>query len=172
MSVKNMRVNRHLAMFVLAAFVAFEMPVGLAAMSPASAPGSGTLSGFVFAQDMKTPIAGAVVKIRNVADAKETVSLPTDANGVYAIKDIPEGRYVLGVSSAKEDFNLDYTVFVKAGESGKLSVGLVPGAGQAAGTAAPKKKGFFNTLAGGVVVVAAIGVGLYFLIEGANSPNK
>jgi hypothetical protein len=173
MLVDHMRSNRKVAVFVLAAFSAFVLPVGLAAEAPASAPGSGTLSGFIFAKDMRSPVEGAVVKIRNVADAKEMESLPTDANGIYTIKDIPEGRYILGVSSAKVDFNLDYTLFVKAGELGKLSVSLVPGGGQEAGSTTPKKKGFFNTLAGRIVVVAAIGVGLYFLIDGPGpSPNK
>ena len=69
------------------------------------------------------------------------------------------------MSSAKEDFNLDYALYVKAGELGKLSIALgAGGGGRRRETASAKKKGFFNTVAGRVLVVSAIGVGLYFLI--------
>jgi hypothetical protein len=149
---------------MLASFAVFMMPGGLAAREPAIAADSGSLAGFVYAQDMKTPIASAVVKIRNLADVKEMSSQPTDANGMYTITGIPEGRYVLGVNSAKEDFNLDYALYVKAGEMGKLTVALGAAGGQTAGEAATKKKGFFSSVAGRVLIITAVGVGLYFLI--------
>ena len=149
------------------------MPVGLAAKNPAPAAASGSLSGFIYAKDVTTPVAGAVVKIRNLGDMKEMASLPTDANGMYTIKDIPEGRYMLGVTSVKDDFNLDYSLYVKAGELGKLSISLAPGtaAGQEAGEAATKKKGFFSSVAGRALIVAAVGVGLYFLIVPHNEAS-
>jgi hypothetical protein len=158
---------------VLAAFAVFAMPVGLAAKSPAPAAASASLSGFIYAKDVKTPVAGAVVKIRNLGDMKEMASLPTDANGMYTIKDIPEGRYLLGVTSVKDDFNFDYSLYVKAGELGKLSISLAPGteSGQEAGEAATKKKGFFSSVAGRVLIVAAVGVGLYFLIVPHNEAS-
>lgn len=172
MSVVSLRQSRGLICGALAAFVLFVMPAGLPAKaSPAGASmaaESGALSGFVYGKDVRTPVAGAVVKIRNIADMKELASAPTDANGMYAIANIPEGRYLVGVSSAEKDFNLDYALYLKAGELGKLSVSLTAGAGggQEAGEAATKKKGFFNSVAGRVLVVAAVGVGLYFLIAG------
>jgi hypothetical protein len=178
MTIRSLGRSRCLVYAVLAAFAVFTAPVGLSARGPAPFPAadSGSLSGFIYAKDVKTPVAGAVVKIRNVADMKEMTSLPTDANGMYTIIGIPEGRYLLGVSAAKEDFNLDYALFVKAGELGKLSVALAAGgeAGQQAGEASLKKKGFFNSVAGRVLVVAAIGVGLYFLIvpQGETSPIR
>lgn len=166
---------RALAVFILAAFAAFVLPTGLAATSPRPAADSASLSGFIYAKDMKTTVAGAVVKIRNVANAKEMSSLPTDANGIYTISGVPEGRYLLGVTSGKDDFNLDYALYVKAGELGKLSVALVAGGGQEAGTArtAAKKKGFFSSVAGRILVISAIGIGLYFLIvEPESSPIR
>jgi hypothetical protein len=151
-------------------------PTGLAAKGPVPAPGGGSLAGFIYAKDVKTPVAGAVVKIRNLSDMKELASQPTDANGMYTISGIPEGRYMLGVTSAKDDFNLDYALYVKAGELGKLSISLAPGvgAGQEAGEAATKKKGFFRSVAGRVLIIAAVGVGLYFVIAGHDeaSPIK
>jgi hypothetical protein len=75
------------------------------------------------------------------------------------------------VTSVKDDFNLDYALYVKAGELAKLSMSLEPGAltgGQETGEPSAKKKGFFRSTAGIVLIVAAVGVGLYFLI----APNK
>jgi len=164
MTIRSLGRSRCLVCTVLAAFAAFAMPVGLTAKSLAPAGESGSLAGFVYAKDVKTPIAGAVVKLRNTADMKELASSPTDANGMYSIPGIPEGRYIVGVTSAQADFNFDYALYVKAGELGKLSVALTPGAGQEAGEASVKKKGFFRSVAGRVLVISAIGVGLYFLI--------
>jgi hypothetical protein len=165
MTVKFLGRSKGLVCAVLAAFALLIFPTGSSAAAGAAAPGSGTLSGFIYAKDMKTPVAGAVVKLRNVSDRKELASGPTDANGMYTVAAVPEGRYLLGVMSASGDFNLDYTLFVKDGELGKLSVSLAPGAaGQESGEAATKKPGFFNTVAGRVLVVAAVGVGLYFLL--------
>ena len=175
MTIKSLGKSKGLVYAVLAAFAVFMTPAGLPAGEKTAAPGadSGSLSGFIYAKDVKTPVAGAVVKIRNIADMKEMASPPTDANGMYTLTGIPEGRYILGVSSAKEDFNLDYALYVKAGELGKLSVAVAAGgsAGQEAGEAATKKKGFFNSVAGRVLIVAAIGVGLYFLIVPQNEPS-
>ncbi|MGZ5555510.1 MAG: hypothetical protein ACXW3H_07160, partial [Candidatus Aminicenantales bacterium] len=88
----------------------------------------------------------------------------------------PEGRYMLGVTSVKDDFNLDYALYVKAGELGKLSISLAPGAGggggsQESGETAAKKKGFFSSVAGRVLIVAVVGVGLYFLVVPNNEAS-
>ncbi len=169
MIIKSFGRSKGLVYALLAAFAVFMMPTGLAATEP----NSGALSGFIYAKDVKTPVTGAVVKIRNLADMKEMASLPTDANGMYTISGIPEGRYILGVTSVKDDFNLDYALYVKAGELGKLSISLASGAGggQESGEAAAKKKGFFSSVAGRVLIVAAVGVGLYFLIVPNNEAS-
>lgn len=174
MAVKSLGKSKVLACVMLAAFGVFVAPAGPAVAGPGPAAGNGSLSGFIYAKDAKTPVAGATVRIRNVADQKEMASPPTDANGMYTIAGIPEGRYVLGVNSAQDNFNFDYALYVKGGELGKLSVALVAGGGgQGAGEASVKKKGFFNSVAGRVLVIAAVGVGLYFLIEGGEaSPIK
>ena len=171
MSIYPLAKSKGLVYAVLFAFAIFVTPAGLAGTSPASAEDNGTLSGFIFAKDFKTPVAGAVVKLRSLRDMKEMASAPTDAKGLYTIAGIPAGRYVVGVTSGRGDFNLDYALYVKAGELGNLSIALAPGAGQEAGEAATKKKGFFNSVAGRVLIVAAVGVGLYFLIVPQNEPS-
>ncbi len=169
MSVRYLGKSKWIVCSVLAAFAAMVMPVALPAADP------GALAGFVFAKDAKSPVAGAVVKLRNIADMKEMASAPTDADGTYSITGVPEGRYLVGVTSSQEDFNLDYALYVKAGELGKLSIALAPaaGGGQEEPQATAKKKGFFSTVGGRVLIVAAVGVGLYFLVvESESSPIR
>jgi len=169
MSIQSFGKTKWIAYFVLAAFTALAMPITLPAADP------GALGGFVYAKDAKSPVAGAVVKLRNIADMKEMASAPTDANGMYTINGIPEGRYLVGVTSTREDFNLEYALYIKAGELGKLSIALAPTAsgGQEEPQATVKKRGFFSTVAGRILVVTAVGVGLYFLIvEPDSSPIR
>jgi len=155
--------ERKIAVYgVLAAFALFVLPVGQLAY--ASAAENGSLAGFIYAKDMKTPVTGAVVKIRDVGDRRELSSQPTDANGMFTIAGIPEGRYLLGITSGKEDFNFDYAMYIKAGELGKLALALAPGAaGQEPEAAPPKKPGFFNTVAGRALLVTAVGIAVYFI---------
>jgi hypothetical protein len=144
-----------------------------------SAAPAGSMTGFLYAGDMKTPAAGAVVKIRNVANGHEFDSSPSDATGVYAVKNIEEGQYVLGVSTDKGDFNFDYQISIKGGELAKLSLALKAGAkstlsedNQNGG----KKKAFFLTPLGIALLVAAAAAliyGGYELFKGTSaSPSK
>ena len=175
MTIKSIFKSRWLAYGVLAAFVLLVMPIGEFARAQATAAQGGSLAGFIYGKDMKTPVAGAVVKIRNLGDEKELASPPTDLNGMYTIPGIPEGRYILGVTSAEGNFDFDYALHVKGSEMGKLSVALAPGAGaQTAGETATKKKGFFSTLAGRALLITAAGVAVYliFFTEKEASPIR
>jgi hypothetical protein len=155
----------------LAAFSLFIAPVGEVAWAKTQ---GGSLVGFVYAQDLKTPVAGAVVKLRNIASQKEYASGTTDANGMYKIDGVDEGRYILGITATQGDFNFDYVMLLKSGEMAKLSVGLAPGSLAAKGDSL--KKNFFNSTAGFAVMVAAAGALFYVLFisgDGAEaSPIK
>ena len=152
----------------LAAFSLFVVPVGEVAWAKAQ---GGSLVGFVYAQDLKTPVAGAVVKVRNIANQKEYASGTTDANGMYKIDGVDEGRYILGVTATQGDFNFDYVMLLKGGEMAKLSVALAPG-GQTTGSDAPKKS-FFKTPVGIITVVVVAGALLFVIFhEGEASPIR
>jgi len=111
---------------------------------------TGTLTGIIFAEDMKTPIENAVVLVRNVKTKIEFRSNPTDKSGSYVIKNVEEGLYILGVSSPKGDFNFGFQIRVKANEIAKLSLALKPG----------KKGGaILAGTAGAGVVAGAVGAG-------------
>ena len=153
--------SRVLAVGVLAAFALLVAPVSEFAQSKAPAAG-GSLVGFIYDKDMKTRVTNAVVKLRDIAKAGEYESTPTDANGMYRITGIAEGRYILGVTSAKGDFNFDYALSLKGAEVAKLSVALQEG-GQTTGADA-KKKSFFTSPAGIVTLVIVAGAVLYGLL--------
>jgi uncharacterized membrane protein len=165
---KSVSRSRWLIWGALAAFSLFIVPVGEVAWAKAQ---GGTLVGFVYGQDLKTPVAGAVVKVRNIANQKEFASGTTDANGMYKIDGVDEGRYILGVTATQGDFNFDYVMLLKGGEMAKLSVALAPG-GQATSGDAPKKS-FFKSPVGIIVMVVVVGAVLFAIFsEGEASPIK
>jgi hypothetical protein len=163
--------SRALVVGVAAALLLMMMPVMEFAQlkGAAPAPENGSMVGFIYGTDMKTPVPGAVVRIRNVGEQKSYDSTPTDRNGMYKITGIKEGRYILGVTAADMDFNFDYVMYLKSGEMAKLSVALAPG-GQTSGPNAVQKS-FFTSPAGIVLIVAAVGAILYAILH-EESPNR
>lgn len=125
--------------------------------------GPGALTGIIYWENQKSPMEGAIVKLRNVLTGTVYQSEPTDKNGSYIIKNIPEGRYIIGVGTPKGNFNFDRELQIKALELAKLNLvlkvdknGLLV-AGVLGGAAAAA--GFFATPVGiAVAVVAAVAV--------------
>ena len=115
--------SKVLSLGVMSAFLLVFFPIEVFTQVPAS---TGSLVGFVYGEDHEMPVGNAVVKIRNIEDGEEYQSRPSDENGLYKIKDIKEGRYVLGVSTKAGDFNFEYQILVKANEIAKLSLALKP----------------------------------------------
>jgi hypothetical protein len=118
---------------------------------------------------MDSRVTNAVVKVRNLNNQKEYASQPTDAKGGYKILGIEEGWYTLGISTAAGDFNLNYGVYIKAGETAKLSVEMLPGGMlEGKGGSGGGKKSFFKTPAGILTIVAlgaGVGFGIYELTK-------
>ena len=118
---------------------------------------------------MRSRVANAIVKLRNLNNQKEYASLPTDAKGGYKILGVEEGWYTLGVTSAAGDFNLNYGVYIKAGEIAKLSVEMMPGGTlEGKGGSGGGGKSFFAT-PGGILLIVAMaggaGFGVYELTK-------
>jgi hypothetical protein len=162
--------SRILAGGLVAAFVLLLMPLASSAQTqPQSFARQGSLQGNVFSEGMKSRVTNAVVKLRNLNNQKEYASLPTDAKGGYKILGIEEGWYTLGVSTAAGDFNLNYGVYIKAGETAKLSVEMLPGGMlEGKGGSGGGKKGFFGTPTGILTIVAlggGVGFGIYELTK-------
>ncbi|MDI6845210.1 MAG: hypothetical protein QME28_03640 [Candidatus Saccharicenans sp.] len=161
---------------VIASFLLLLIPV------EALAAPTGSLVGFIFAADMKTPVQNAVVKIRSLDDGKEYVSTPTDASGNYKLEKVKEGKYILGVTAPDGDYNFPYIMVVKGGEMAKLSLALKAGSATGLGQetleqAEKEKVSFFKTPVGVAVLMVATTLALYGtfkLLEGKEeaSPSR
>ncbi len=133
---------------------------------PPEAQGSGSLVGFVYDEDMKAPVPNAVVKIRNLMHGFEYKSGRTDKQGMYTIKKIAAGTYVIGVTAKSKDFNFPYAVALKDSEMAKLSVALKPASAQPDETGGNgKKPNFFKSPAGLVALVVAAGAIIYAIVD-------
>jgi len=159
--------SRTLAGSVIGAVLLLITPFPELALAKTAAPeASGSLVGFVYAEDSKTPVANAVVKIRDLRTAREYASLPTDADGMYKITGITEGRYVLGVTTPAGDFNFNYLMGLKGKEIAKLSVSLsAKGGNSGQGDDAGSKRFFGDNWAGLVVLAGLVGAVLYNVFE-------
>ncbi len=162
--------SRILAGGLIVAFMVLATPVRGAAQAKTPAGARlGILHGTVYTEGMKSRASSAVVKIRNLNNQKEYSSPPSDAKGNYKIIGIEEGWYTLGVTSAAGDFNLNYGVYIKAGETAKLSVEMQPGGTlEGKGTNGGGGRSFFAT-PGGILLIVAMaggaGFGIYELTK-------
>jgi len=154
--------SRALATGLILGFLLFIGPTPFVARAQAQTGSQqGTIQGAVFTEGMKYRVANAIVKIRNLNNQKEYSSQPTDGKGNYKILMIVEGWYTLGVSTAAGEFNLNYGVYIKAGEIAKLSVEMLPGGMLEGKGGSSNGKPFFATAGGiAVLVVAGIGAGI------------
>jgi hypothetical protein len=117
----------------------------------------GTLQGTVYSEGMRSRVSNAVVKIRNLNTQREYTSPPTDPKGNFKILMIEEGWYTLGVTTPAGDFNLNYGIYIKGGETAKLSVETLPGGMLEGKSGGGNGKGFFSKPEGILVLVAAAG---------------
>jgi hypothetical protein len=154
--------SRILAGGLVVAFLLLLVPTtGSAQTQPTSYARQGTLQGTVYTEGMKSRVMSAIVKVRNLNNQKEYASQPTDDKGGYKILGIEEGWYTLGVSTAAGDFNLNYGVYVKAGETAKLSVEMLPG-GMLEGKGGTGSGKSFFAKPGGILLIVALGAGVGF----------
>jgi hypothetical protein len=167
MFVQNVFRSRILVGGLIAAVLLLITPVAEFAQAQApTAASNGSMVGFIYAKDMKTPVPNAVVKLRNLEKATEYVSTPTDANGMYKIKGLSEGRYILGVTTAAGNFNFDYALILKGNEMAKLSVALTPG-GKTTGEDAAAKSFFSDpaNIVGVGIFVAGVAFMTYLILK-------
>lgn len=163
--------SRLLVSGIAAAFLAIIIPIqGLSQTA-----GTGALTGTIYWDDVKTPAENAVVKIRNIQTGKELQSPPSNKSGLYLVKDIIEGRYLIGVATSRGDYNFNFEVFIKANETAKLSLALKTTESLVVLEKA-KGKGFFAKPAGialAVGGVALLSFGAYELFKAEEkSPTK
>ncbi len=88
--------------------------------------GTGQLVGFVFGPDGTTPVAGAVVTLKNVSNGTAVDSAKSDPLGAFRMTGLERGLYALGVSSVQGRFNAADVVGISPSETTKVSIALVP----------------------------------------------
>ena len=89
-------------------------------------PGKGNLIGFVFEKDGSTPVAGAVVVVRNVSTGAVTEGKVSDGLGVFRFSGLDAGLYALGVKSDKGSYNSQDFFGVTPEKTAKISIALRP----------------------------------------------
>lgn len=86
----------------------------------------GNLVGFVFGRDGSTPVAGAVVVVKNVSTGAVTESDGSDDLGVFRLVGLDVGIYALGVKSAAGNYNSQEFFGIAAQQTSKLTIALNP----------------------------------------------
>jgi len=90
----------------------------------AQGSGRGNLIGFVYEKDGKTPIAGAVVKLKNISTAAFYESGPTNTQGMFRIDGLSKGIYTFGITTSQGDFNSNELIGILEDETTKVSISL------------------------------------------------
>ncbi|MGB8958832.1 MAG: carboxypeptidase-like regulatory domain-containing protein [Candidatus Aminicenantales bacterium] len=97
----------------------------------------GNLIGFIFAADGSTPVAGAVVVVKNLMTGVVTEAGESDGLGIFKVAGLNVGLYALGVRSASGSYNSQDFFGISARQTAKISVALNPyDSAAAAGAAA------------------------------------
>lgn len=88
----------------------------------------GNVIGFLYAKDGTTPLEGAIVRFKNLANGSMFTSSKTDSYGIFKLEGIESGIYTYGVVTDTGDFNADSLVGLKVGENetAKLSISIDP----------------------------------------------
>lgn len=87
-------------------------------------PANGNLMGFVYGEDGKSPLPGAIVLLKGANTDKVYQSVPTGKTGNYRIANIDAGTYVVGLKVNEDTFNVDSYVKVAGGKTDTLSLAL------------------------------------------------
>jgi hypothetical protein len=119
----------------------------------------GSLTAFVYGPDKTTPLAGAVIKIRNVQTGSAYESLASDSMGQVELQNLDEGLYIVGISFLQGDFNVGNLVGIRPDEEARISFALSTQKRKGKSIEQDKKKrsqlAYFSTPSGTAVILAA-----------------
>ena len=123
---KKGKIKKTVTYFTLPLFVFVMLWLPLPSL-PAAAEepaGVGTLKGFIYKKDGKTPLWGAQVVLKNIETGEIIRSNVTDAIGDYEIKDKPAGNYKVLIIVKKKNHEIkkiDFLIKIVAGEITNIS---------------------------------------------------
>ena len=87
-----------------------------------SKPSGGAMAGTIYADDQKTPMAGAVVRLVNVANGKEYFAGPSGADGTFSLVGIEEGRYAIKIQSNGQEYELGTRLSLKSESTARMDL--------------------------------------------------
>jgi len=86
----------------------------------------GHLIGTIFDRDGKTPIVGAVVRMKNITTGAVFAAPSTDGRGFFRLENLSKGIYQFGITTPQGDFNSNELIGILANETTKISLALNP----------------------------------------------
>ncbi len=86
----------------------------------------GHLVGTIFSQDGKTPMVGAVVRLKNITSGAISAAEPTDIQGHFRLENLSKGIYQFGITTSQGDFNSNELIGILANETTRISMALNP----------------------------------------------
>jgi hypothetical protein len=100
--------------------------IPFASVALSQVPQKGHLIGYVFDRDGSTPVAGAVILVKNLTTGAVTEAAASDGLGAFKVPGLDPGLYALGVKSAAGNFNSREFFGVQAQKTSKISIALDP----------------------------------------------
>jgi len=86
----------------------------------------GHLVGTIYSQDGKTPMVGAIVRLKNISSGAISAAEPTDTQGHFRMENLSKGIYQFGITTAQGDFNSNELIGILANETTRISLALNP----------------------------------------------
>ncbi len=105
----------------LTATLALLLPL---AAQTAQSPGTGSLVGTFFEKDGTTPVAGAVIKLKNINSGSTYQADPSDKAGAFRLDGLAKGIYTFGITTSAGDFNSNELIGILESETTKISISL------------------------------------------------
>jgi hypothetical protein len=107
-------------------FLGIACAAGVLAAAAPQTPARGNLIGYIYDKDGTTPVAGAVIKLRNISSGAIYEAPATDKAGYFKIENLAKGIYNFGITTAAGDFNSNELVGIIENETTKLSISVSP----------------------------------------------